>query len=359
MIIRLRCPRFLAHLRRIFPLACLLAWIGGAQALDAQEARLRVAENVRFQPQGQIIARLEAGTPVRVVGSQGPWSQISFQGVVWAASLTARTQGSFNLIVSASGGENLRDAPQGRIVGRLDEGTLLMERGRRQGWVEVERTAWIWSASLDRSPGAAPAAAPARAAAAAPRPSTAAPSPSASPSRGWARARGPGVSVLAAPGGDTLAVVPEGREVQVLAEEGGWARVRVEGWVWMPGLQSGAAGGGSGESEVVRRDVTPRMLAERPQEFRGRLVALRVQHISLERAEQIRTDFLEGEPFLLVRTPEAPRTFLYIAVPPELLAEAQRLRSLETLEVIGRVRTGAASFTGNPILDLVRLVRDP
>jgi hypothetical protein len=101
------------------------------------------------------------------------------------------------------------------------------------------------------------------------------------------------------------------------------------------------------------------MLTERPQAYRGRLVALRLQHISLERAEQIRSDFLEGEPFLLMRTPEAPRTFLYIAVPPELMADAERLRPLETLEVIGRVRTGAASLTGNPILDLVSLIRDP
>jgi hypothetical protein len=149
-------------------------------------------------------------------------------------------------------------------------------------------------------------------------------------------------------------MVPQGREVQIVGEEGGWARVRVEGWVWMPGLQGAAEG--TGAAEVVRRDLTPRMLAAEPLRYRGRLISLRVQHISLERAEQIRTDFLEGEPFLLVRTPDAPRSFVYIAIPPEKMAEAARLRPLETLEVIGRVRTGAASLTGNPILDLVQLI---
>jgi hypothetical protein len=124
--------------------------LGYHEAAAQQEARLRVAENVRLRPQGQVIARLEAGMPVRVVATEGSWSQITFQGVVWAASLTTRGQGSFNLIVSASGGENLRDAPQGNIVGRLEEGTLLMERGRRTGWIEVERTAWIWGPSLEQ-----------------------------------------------------------------------------------------------------------------------------------------------------------------------------------------------------------------
>jgi hypothetical protein len=339
--------------------ATLLA--GHAEA-GAQQARLRVAENVRLRPQGQVIARLEAGMPVRVVATEGSWSQISFQGVVWAASLAARGQGSFDLVVSASGGENLRDAPQGTIVGRIEEGTLLMERGRRPGWIEVERTAWIWGPSLEQGPaptarsGAPAPAAPTTPATRPAQPTQAARSAQPAGAATWGRARAPGVAILAAPAGDTLAIVPQGREVQILSEEGGWARVRLDGWVWIPGLQGASEGAGSrNATEVVRRDVTPRMLAEEPLRYRGRLIALRVQHISLERAEQIRTDFLEGEPFLLVRIPDAPRSFLYLAVPPEMMEEAARLRPLETLEVIGRVRTGAAALTGNPVLDLVRL----
>ena len=46
---------------------------------------------------------------------------------------------------------------------------------------------------------------------------------------------------------------------------------------------------------------------------------------------------------------------MYIAVPPELLPQVESLRSLQTLEVLGRVRTGRSALMGVPILDLIAL----
>jgi hypothetical protein len=89
----------------------------------------------------------------------------------------------------------------------------------------------------------------------------------------------------------------------------------------------------------------------------GRVVSWALQFISLERAEEIRTDFRQGEPFLLSRFggPEGP--FVYVAVPPERIAEVQGLVPLERITVTARVRTGASSFTGAPIVDLLSLER--
>jgi len=77
----------------------------------------------------------------------------------------------------------------------------------------------------------------------------------------------------------------------------------------------------------------------------------------MERAEKIRTDFYEGEPFLLARTSTSGRSFVYVAVPPDRLGAVEGLIPLERVNVVGRIRTGAAALTGNPILDLIELTR--
>jgi hypothetical protein len=335
--------------------------------LSGQQATLSVDENIRFEPQGVIVARLVAGTPVQVLERQGAWSRITFRGTIWEASLQQRDGGSFDLIVAADEGENLRAAPGGRIIGRLNQGTLLNEAGREPGWIHVERTAWIWNASLTAAgaggtePAATPAASPAERTPAAPSqvsrtPPQSTPPPAAAAEENWVRAGTRGSAVRTAPDGDTVAVARGGTELRVTGREGNWARVRIEGWVWLPSTE--AAGTGDGASEgVILGDATVMELMREPERFRGRMVSLTLQYISLERAEAVRTDFLEGEPFLLLRSTEADRSFVYVAVPPEQLAAVSGLQALERLQIVGRVRTGAAALTGNPVLELVEFTR--
>ncbi len=94
-----------------------------------------------------------------------------------------------------------------------------------------------------------------------------------------------------------------------------------------------------------------------PGQYRGRAVQWDVQFISLERAEKIRTDFYEGEPFLLTRGGEGGTQFVYVAVPPDMMPLVDGLLPLERLLVVGRLRLGAAALTGSPIIDLMELVR--
>ncbi len=82
-----------------------------------------------------------------------------------------------------------------------------------------------------------------------------------------------------------------------------------------------------------------------------------LQYISLEEAEAVRTDFFEGEPFLLCRYGGPDGPFVYVAVPPERLQEVEGLVPLERIQVFGRVRTGASALTGTPIIDLLGLER--
>jgi hypothetical protein len=169
----------------------------------------------------------------------------------------------------------------------------------------------------------------------------------------WARGGATETPILSAPDGDTLAVSAPSTNLRVLAREGNWARVRLEGWIWLP---QGAEGG---VDASIRTDVTLESVVAAPDDYRGALLQWDLQFISLERAEEIRTDFYANEPFLLTRMGEGEQRFVYVAIPPDRLQEAQGLNPLERIRVVGRVRTGSARLTGSPILELLSLDRIP
>lgn len=340
--------------RRRFRLTLLLtgALLVCPPPLEAQETtRVRTEENFRRVPNGEVLARLQAGTPVRVVGRQGGWREVVVEGWIWTRSLQMTDQEGMDLVVSEAEGENLRSEPSGSILGRLDEGTLLEELERVPGWIRARRQGWIWGESLveTAAPTAVPEAGPASSA-----PEVAAEPPSRRPT-GVATAGPGGAAILTAPDGDTLALARAGRELEVTGRQGSWARVRVEGWTWLPARDTVA--GASDPESPGGEALTPADLASDPQAHAGRVVTWTVQFISLEEAERVRTDFFEGEPFLLTRYGGVDGPFVYVAVPPERLGEVSGLTPLERLSVTGRVRTAASSLTGTPILDLMTMSR--
>jgi len=311
---------------------------GSPAAAQASRASIRVQENLRAEPNGVVVAVLEPGTPVSVLREQGNWLEVAVEGWVWTQSLQTRSGGAFDYRVGVPGGENLRDRPQGGVLGRLEEGALLRGVDRAPGWIRVRREAWIWKASVTVATPSAGPPAPQR-----PAPSTLS---------GTFRAGGAS-PVLASPDGDTLTLLRPGTELPVTARQGNWARVRLEGWVWVPGGASeGAPAEAAGDSPSLA-DV----VAE-PEAFVGRMVTWELQFVSLEEAEAVRTDFYEGEPFLLTRpSGEESVRFVYVAVPPDQLSAARGLSPLERVTITGRIRSGASSLTGAPILDLVELRR--
>ena len=359
-------PRRLVLTRAVI---AALAWLTVVETGQAQSvARVRQEENVRREPNGEVVGRMEPGATLPIAGRQDRWLQVDMEGWVWARSLQVSDRDGFDLVVSEPQGENLREAPSGSILGRLGRGTLLEEVERATGWIKVRRRVWIWAGSVvETSTG--PSRAPSRSGAAqgnpaqtpaaqtpAARSSAAgaeAPLPSARPPGGFAPAGDRGAAVLTAPGGDTLARTVPRAEMEVLARQGDWARVRLEGWTWLPQAAPAAAGAAPETPSVL----TPEDLARNPTGLRGRVVSWQLQFISVERAEKVRTDFFEGEPFLLTRYGGGDGPFVYVAVPPERVAEFGGLVPLERLSVTGRVRTGASSLTGTPIIDLVTMER--
>jgi len=311
-------------------------------------------DNFRREPNGVILGRLAPGAPLRVVGREGNWVQVDVEGWVWLASLQAAS-GDLDLAIAVAGGENLRALPSGTVIGRLSDGTLLEELGREPGWAQVRRRGWVWAASMEAATAGAAAASPPAGptSASQPPPTAGRGTTAASPARpptGLARIGAGGAPILVAPDGDTLAHAAADRELQVVARDGNWARVRLEGWVWMP-----PTGAPEAAQPAVPTALRPEDLAREPDAHVGRVVAWELQFISLERAESIRTDFRQGEPFLLTRFGGGDGPFVYVAVPSDRLTEMQGLVPLERISVTARVRTGASTLTQTPILDLLTL----
>ena len=315
-----------------------------AEAVDAQgTARFRTEENFRGVPNGEVLARLDGGTPLQIVGRQGDWVQGDLEGWMWTRSLQVSSDAAFDLVVTEPEGENLRDGPSGTILGRLGRGTLLEEVRRVPGWILVRRRGWVWGPSVAEVAGP-----PAVASPTGPIPAP----PSTSRPTGFTDVGAGGAAILTAPDGDTLARAAPRSELEVTARQGNWVRVRVEGWIWQPDVPESADD--SNESEAL----SPDDVAVDPEASAGRVISWRLQFISQEKAEAVRTDFFEDEPFLLCRFGGDDGQFVYVAVPPDRLAEVAGFVPLEYLTVTARVRTGASVLTGTPIVDLLSVERE-
>ena len=293
---------------------------------------------------GRRLGAMRAGAEVRLTGkTSGAWSEVLLEGWIWTGSIRRTNRDGFDLTVSVAGGENFRDAPstQGVVLARLLQGFLLERVGESGRWTQARRTGWIATAALEPVVATAVDADEGPASGTGPAPATTADAPmddrlvvGSTPAR-----------IFVSPGGDTVAIARPGADLAVLARDGAWARVRLNGWVRVADLLPA--------DSAARSTVTAGDIKANPDEYRGRQVRWSVQFISLERAEAVRTDFYEGEPFILARAPDPGDGFIYLAVPPELLSAAEELQPLEVIEILARVRTGRSAIMGSPVLDLL------
>ncbi|MEE9576367.1 MAG: hypothetical protein V3W35_03060, partial [Gemmatimonadota bacterium] len=282
--------------------------------------------------------------------TSGSWSEVVVEGWVWNGSVARTTRDGFDLVVSVAGGENFRDAPStsGAIVARLLQGFLLEKVGESGRWTRARRSGWIASSALRTEAADAGGGTEGEAGPGAGSSEDAAARDGTSGTAGTDDhliVRGTAARLHVSPDGDTVAVVRPGADLTVLGREGAWARVRLNGWVRVADLLP--------PDSAMGVQVSAADLRANPEDFRGRQLRWSVQFVSLERAEAVRTDFYEGEPFILARAPDPTDGFVYLAVPPELLSVANDLQPLELIEVLARVRTGRSAIMGAPVLDLL------
>ncbi len=316
----------------IFLLVC---YCTAGKEVSGQTGVADTEENIRASENGILLGHVTEGSELEILVSRDSWLQIHLEGWVWEPSLQVVDRGEFDLAVSAPEGENIRKDPQGSIIGRLENGTLLKSIEKLSGWVRVERKVWIWAKSVDvqtiesqleiGSAGMAKRGAE------------------------WITLGEKDLPVLNVPNGDTLLTALPHSIFEVLARQGNWAQVSISGWLWAPEISEDVL------DLPVLADLGIENLSERSDELEGRVLQWDLQFISIERANGIRSDFRENEPYMLTRLANTEDVFVYVTVSLGVLREVSLLNPMEEIRVVGRLRTVSEQLTQAPILELISL----
>ena len=360
-------PQFSPGLGRL-PACVTAIYLLLVPILGAQEVReISTATRLRKEPKGIALASLPAGTSVEPKRTRGNWREVVIEGWIFTRSTDPTRRDGFDLVVTASNGENIRESPNGEVVGRVRTGTLLSKEEVRGGWTRVRRAGWVpreavSSASRSRAP--APAA---RMEAPPPgQPETAptgqpyAPEPQALPAQGTAPASPGGradgdraevareTAVYVAPEGGQYGTLQAGAPARVLGRSGGWTRVQVEGWVRGSDLKAASDGALSG--------ITAAEVRSDPTKYVGRTVDWRVELIAVQAADELRPEMPRDQKYLLTRGPLPEPGFVYVTLSENQVAEFQALQALQELTLRVVIKAPRTRFLATPVVQLVSRV---
>ena len=329
----------------VVPLLCSLLT---ASSLLAQ-ATVTASTELRAAPRGASLATVRAGTELRVRERRGAVSRVTLEGFVHRDLIGGRRD-SFALSVRAPSGAKLRESPaeSARTLATLRDGMGLTQISRAGDWVRVRRVGWIASSRLRTEP--EPETREQAGSVETQAPAPAAPVRAPEPQIGNGLTPTKQTSLRLAPDGDSLGGVRPGAVLVPLARERDWIRVRVEGWVRESELQA--------VDSTVQTRLSAADLRADPGGTRGVVVRWNVQVLSpIQRADVLRRELAENEPYVIARGPDAESALLYLAVPPSMLDAVSAIAPLTGVVITARVRTGRSSPVGVPILDLVSIVR--
>jgi hypothetical protein len=326
-----------------FLLAALCILGGAAESLAQDRYRVIRTENLRREPSGRaaLLATVNAGVELTGEGEDGRWVQVALEGWLWVRSLDSTVRDGFDVVVTPSGGENLRAEPNGRILARVSAGALFEEVDREPGWVRVRRVAWMFGPSLERLGGQAESTGPATGGTAG------------SPDMPVEAAVLDDAATTAAtvlyrtPDGDSTGLLETDIPVRILARSGEWVRIQTEAWVRASDVSSAPPG--------VLVGVSGAEVRARPGEYAGKLVQWTLQFIAVQSPDEVRRDIPEGSRYMLTRGPMPETGFVYVVLTTEQARQLERQEPLSELVIIGRVRTGRSHYLGNPVLTLVEV----
>lgn len=314
------------------------------------QVTVTASTELRSAPRGAALATVRAGTELRVRERRGVASRVTLEGFIHRDLIGGRRD-SFALSVRAPSGAKLRESPAGsaRTLATLRDGMGLTQVSRAGDWVRVRRVGWVASSRLRTEP------APETREQAGSVETTQSPAP-APPVRVPEPQVAGGLTptkqtlIRLAPDGDSIGGVRPGAVLAPLARERDWIRVRLEGWVRESELQA--------VDSTVQTRLSAADLRADPERTRGVVVRWNVQVLSpIQRADVLRRELAENEPYLIARGPNMESALLYLAVPPSMLDAVSAIAPLTGVVITARVRTGRSSPVGVPILDLVSIVR--
>lgn len=292
-------------------------------------------------PGATVLGTFPAGTRITPGTTQGSFRQVRVDAWIFSASLAPTNRDGFDLMVSPVGGENIRRSPNGPVLARAMQGALFSRVSVQGGWTRVRREVWISASALPPAP-APPPPPPSPDTTVSERADSAPPAPEGGGSR---VTLAPGTRLRLSQGGEQAASVLS--EISATTEEhaGEWVRVRIEGWVRREDLiETGPAGG-----PVLAE------LRANPERFVGQTVQWRLQFLAFQTADALRREMPEGQPYLLTRGPLPEVGFVYVMVPPSLVARFREMAPLTEIAVEAVIRSGRSRYLPNPVVELVRI----
>ena len=328
--------------------ACVIACLLLAGPVRAQEEEpLSAPADLHRDPDGPPLVSLPAGAPVVPGRARGDWHQVTVEGWISTSSTEPTRRDGFDLIVTPDRGENLRRIPNGPVVGRVRDGTLLKRVGVKGRWTRVERAGWVPRRAVGSA--ARPQATQAkvrqaRAPVAAATPASKADIPAGEDRVETARE----TSLSAVPDGGALATLPIGTPARVVSRSNGWARVQLEGWVREADLKASDGGTLVGVSAAEVRAT--------PDRYVGQTIDWRLQLIAVQTADELRAEMPPGQPYLLTRGPLPEPGFVYVSIPPTRIAEFRALPPLTELVLRVTVRAARSKYLTTPVTELVSVV---
>ncbi|HET6837111.1 MAG TPA: hypothetical protein VFH24_03650 [Gemmatimonadales bacterium] len=314
------------------------------------QGEISTETRLRKDPNGVPLVSLPAGTEVETKDARGNWHEVVVEGWIFTSSTAPTRRDGFDLVVSASEGENLRDSPNGEVVGRVRPGALLRKLETRGGWTRVSRAGWV---PRDAVSSAAPADTPAvtRSDSVAPLPGAASAAvlrPGGTDTDRAAVART--TPIYASPQGGQSGTLQTGAPARVLGRSGEWVRVSVEGWVRDIDLQAATGGALTG--------VTAAEVRAEPARYVGKTVEWRLQLISVQTADELRTEMPRGQRYLLTRGPLPEPGFVYVTVSPSQAAEFRSLPALQELVLRVNIKAPRTKYLTTPVVELVSRVTE-
>jgi hypothetical protein len=340
-----------------------------APALATAQVRTTRAVELTSTPGGTVIAELRSGARLTRGATRGSSTEVTIEGFV-ASSLLGGRRDTFAISVSAPSGANLRatGAANGEILALLRDGMGVNVLSRAGSWARVRRTGFVATSALpplapvanagrgNAGTQTAGASTPPAAAArqdtgtagqppAAGEPATAGQPPTAG-TPGNLTPSAP-AELRTAPGGNLLGELRPGADLTPLARQGGWVRVRVDGWIRADALST---------ADPALRQLSAADIMADPTGSVGTVVEWAVEVVAFQRADPLRRGLRAGEPYLLARGPGNENALLYLALPQSLVATAQAIPALTQVFIVASVRTGKSEPAGVPILD-VRTIR--
>jgi hypothetical protein len=333
--------------------ACLAL---SAPAAAQEDTALTAPASLHKEPDGVPLVTLPAGAPVEAGRTRGSWNEATVEGWIYTNSTERTRRDGYDLVVTTDAGENLRRSPNGPLLGRVREGTLLERVAQKGKWTRVRRNGWIPKQAL-RTPAAeqgataqqpavprsrrTPGATAVGAAAAAPDP--------AQPAGGPDRVQTAHETALGAtPAGGTLGTLQAGTPARIVARSGDLVKVQVEGWIPADAVAV------SDSAALV--GVSAAEVRAEPARFVGQTLEWRLQVIAVKTADELRSEMPPGQPYLLTRGPLPEPGFVYVIIPSAQAAAFQALPPLQEVVLRVAIRAARTRFLTTPVAELVSVV---